>query len=230
VQGAGFACGSGFMVPFKVQGWFKVAKPTSIPAVPVRQFRDAAHPGSMFCSGIRAGALAAVCAGMAGVKRFEELDAWKLSAELRDRIEQEINRPSVAHDVKFRDQIRDSSRSAPSNLAEGFGAYRPREFARFVRIARRSLMETENHLLEGEKKKYFTKSATKALVILCHRALGATTNLLRYLESCDGQAPTDWNKPPDRSPSSEGKHKSEPNRSPNAEPNPERNPERNREA
>jgi hypothetical protein len=37
-------------------------------------------------------------------------------------------------------------RSAPRNIAEGFGRYDPREFARYLRIARASLMETRNHL------------------------------------------------------------------------------------
>jgi four helix bundle protein len=129
---------------------------------------------------------------MAGAKRFEDLDAWRLSIELRDRIVAEINKGPTLHDIGFCDQIRDSARSAPRNIAEGFGAYKPREFARFTRIARRSLMETKNHLLEGNKAKYFVEPVAGQLLLLCGRALGATTALLRYLESCDGTAPTDW--------------------------------------
>ena len=129
---------------------------------------------------------------MAGVKSFEELDAWRLSVDLRDRIVDEIKKPPAAGDSGFCDQIRDSARSAPRNIAEGFGAYKPREFARFVRIAPRSLMETKNHLLEGQKFKYFNEQAASDMLALCDRALGATTALLKYLDSCHGEAPTDW--------------------------------------
>lgn len=135
---------------------------------------------------------------MAGVKSFEELDAWKLSVELRDRIFDETERGPASRDFLFRDQIRDASRSAPRNLAEGFGAFLPREFARFARIARRSLAETHNHLLEARTRRYFPDTATDNLLILCKRALGATTALLRYLDRCDGRSPTSWSYPPDR--------------------------------
>jgi four helix bundle protein len=129
---------------------------------------------------------------MAGVKTFEDLDAWRLSVDLRDRVVELTAGRLVARDVAFCDQIRDSARSAPRNIAEGFGAFRPREFARFARIARRSLHETKNHLLEARKCGYLTEPAADELLRLCSRALGATTGLLRYLEACDGQAPVDW--------------------------------------
>src|SRR5262249_18276353 len=44
-------------------------------------------------------------------------------------------------DFKHRDQIRGSSASAPSNIAEGFGRFSPAEFALFLKYARASLME-----------------------------------------------------------------------------------------
>jgi four helix bundle protein len=34
----------------------------------------------------------------------------------------------VIRDFRFRDQLRDSAASAPSNIAEGFGRYEPAEF------------------------------------------------------------------------------------------------------
>jgi four helix bundle protein len=133
---------------------------------------------------------------VATAKTFEELDAWKLSADLRDRIVEATNRGPASRDLEFRRQIRDASRSAPRNLAEGFGAFHPREFARFTRIARRSLTETRNHLLDAQKQRYFDAEATATLLSLCNRALGATTGLLRYLDSCHGAAPTGWDTEP----------------------------------
>jgi four helix bundle protein len=73
---------------------------------------------------------------MAGVDRYEDLDTWQLSVELRDRIFAWIEASPQVKNWKFRDQILDASISPPRNIAEGFGRFRPREFASFVRIAR----------------------------------------------------------------------------------------------
>jgi four helix bundle protein len=129
---------------------------------------------------------------MAGARTFEELDAWGLSVELQERIFKATHTGAAAGDLGFREQVRDSARSAPRNIAEGFGAYEPREFGRFVRIARRSLMETRHLVMEGRTRGYFDEPTAKDLLALCHRALGATTGLLRYLDSCGGKAPSGW--------------------------------------
>ena len=131
---------------------------------------------------------------MAGAKSFEELDAWQLSVQLRDRVLPELQKEPASRDFAFCDQIRDSARSPARNIAEGYGAYKPREFARFVRIARRSLMETKNHLLDGQHSKYFKEPLASELITLCNRALGATTRLLQYLDSCNGRVPNDSRK------------------------------------
>jgi four helix bundle protein len=86
-----------------------------------------------------------------------------------------------------------SSRSSPSNLAEGFGAFYPKEFARFCRIARRSLIETRNHLKDGRGRGYFSADTSNKRCHLSLRAQKATTRLIKYLESCNGRPPDGWN-------------------------------------
>jgi four helix bundle protein len=129
---------------------------------------------------------------VAGARTFDELDAWRLSADLRDRIFQETRSGVWLTDLRFREQLRDASASAPRNIAEGFGAYAPREFARFTRIARRSLVETQSHLLDARGRGYLSPERAADLLTLSRRALAAITGLLKYLESCDGHAPTGW--------------------------------------
>ena len=129
---------------------------------------------------------------MAGAKSFEELVAWQLSVELREAVLAAIQGERVSRDREFCDQIRDSARSAPRNLAEGFDKFAPREFARYARIARGSLGETKNHILEGRAREYFSAAETETLLSLQRRSQIATTRLLAYLESCRGVAPTGW--------------------------------------
>jgi four helix bundle protein len=147
-------------------------------------------------------------------KRFEELDAWKRSVELRDSIVELTESGKSARDFDFRDQIRDACRSAPRNIAEGFGRFNPKPFAFFMRIACGSLNETRNHLLDGQRNGYFAEADVKRLLELLNRALGASTGLLRYLDSCDGEAPTGWSVNDDESSSCEPDHEKTPNREP----------------
>jgi four helix bundle protein len=81
-----------------------------------------------------------------GVRRFEDLDAWKLADELKKKVYALLDRSGAARDRRFYDQLTDSAASAPSNLSEGFGYYRHPEFAKHARIAKSSLMETQSHL------------------------------------------------------------------------------------
>ena len=83
---------------------------------------------------------------MATAKHHEDLVAWQLSEKLRQLVVALTARSEVRRHVRFCDQILRSTESAPSNIAEGFGRFKPREFARFVRIALGSLSETQNHL------------------------------------------------------------------------------------
>ncbi|MBI3400534.1 MAG: four helix bundle protein [Acidobacteria bacterium] len=118
-------------------------------------------------------------------QRYQDLVAWQLANQLKQEVYALIDRTPAKHDRRFCDQIKDSARSAPSNLAEGFGCYYHPEFARYSRVARSSLVETHNHLGDGVDLKYWSPSDAARLQTLADRATGATTRLIRYLESTD---------------------------------------------
>ncbi|MFM7053114.1 MAG: four helix bundle protein [Bacteroidota bacterium] len=54
------------------------------------------------------------------VKTFEELLSWKKARELNKFIYTETLKPTFAKDFALKDQIRRSSTSIMSNIAEGF--------------------------------------------------------------------------------------------------------------
>ena len=120
---------------------------------------------------------------MAGVTRYEDLSAWQLSYELQREVFAVTATGPVARDFRFCDQIRDASASATRNITEGFGRFRPLEFARFLEIARGSITETHHHLRDGRDRGYFTEADQARLSLLAGRAAIATTRLLRYLRS-----------------------------------------------
>jgi four helix bundle protein len=83
---------------------------------------------------------------VAGVRRFENLDCWKLSHELKLRIYDVLSRPHIKIDKEFCEDLRDAAKSAPANIAEGFGRRTDADFAHFLDIARGSLNECRNHV------------------------------------------------------------------------------------
>ena len=125
-------------------------------------------------------------------KRFEELICWQLSHELHLEVLAFTAILPASRDWKYCGQIRDSSSSGPSNIAEGFGRFRPTEFARFLDFARASLLETDNHLKDGRARGYLDDSLFSRLTHLANRAVGATTKLQTYLRSCSNDGP--WNR------------------------------------
>ena len=94
---------------------------------------------------------------MASAKRLEELEVWQLGTQLRDRVVASVEKYGFSMNRDFKDDLLRSSRSIPANTAEGFGHFEPSQFAKYLRIARASAMETKSHLLECAR---FSQQAT----------------------------------------------------------------------
>lgn len=112
-----------------------------------------------------------------GVSTFQELRAWQLAAELRDRIVAISAAPIFRQDFKFRDQLRDAACSAPSLIAEGFGRFGFKEFRRYLTMARAELLEAQNHLIDLEKRDWCAPSEVAALRDLCDHAIRVISRL-----------------------------------------------------
>jgi four helix bundle protein len=119
--------------------------------------------------------------GVAGVRHFRDLTCWQLAHELKLALSTLADSPAVKTDVGFREQLLDAARSAPRNIAEGFGRRTHREFALFLDIARGSLMECQNHLQDALERKYLAPAEFNALEALARRTCGAVARLQRYL-------------------------------------------------
>ena len=112
------------------------------------------------------------------VQNFQGLVCWQLSHELKCEVFDFTSQGPASQDFKYRDQIRASSASAPSNIAEGFGRFRPGEFAQYLTWARASLIETHNHLIDGRDRRYLSEALFTRLANLAGAARRTTTKLL----------------------------------------------------
>jgi four helix bundle protein len=62
------------------------------------------------------------------------LAAWQRAYELKLLCEELLKDSRVQRDFKFRDELSEASSAAVRNIAEGFGRFRPRENAPYVRM------------------------------------------------------------------------------------------------
>jgi four helix bundle protein len=114
-------------------------------------------------------------------------------------------------DFKYRNQIRDAVASACRNTSEGFDRFRPAEFARFLEFARGSLGEVQDGLIDAHQRRFISGELFDRLWILSKRAIGANTNLMKYLQHCADTGDAPWRRSRTRAPGT-------PNPSENREP------------
>ena len=134
------------------------------------------------------------------VDHFHDLITWQLADELRREVLAFTETGPASRDFKYRDQIRDAIASACRNTSEGFDRFRPAEFARFLEFARASLGETQDGLIDGHERNYITGELFDRLWLLSKRALGANTNLIKYLKNCADTDDAPWRKTRKREP------------------------------
>jgi four helix bundle protein len=112
------------------------------------------------------------------IRDFRDLACWQLAYALKSEVFAFTAILPASRDFKFCDQIRDASASAPRNIAEGFGRFAPRDFARFLGYARASIVETQNHLLDARDRGYIDEALFSRLFNLAAAARRTTTRLI----------------------------------------------------
>jgi four helix bundle protein len=90
-------------------------------------------------------------------QNFEELEVWKKSRELKKEVFILVKTFPSEEKYSLSDQILRSSRSVPSQIAEGHGRRTYPDRLRFCIIARGSLSETLNHFIDANDCNYITE-------------------------------------------------------------------------
>jgi four helix bundle protein len=100
---------------------------------------------------------------MAFAARFEDLEIWQQAQELALHLYRLFGSgTAAAKDYGFVDQMRRASVSVSNNIAEGFEAGSSPEFARFLRIAKRSCAEVRSMLYLAERLDYLDPKTASA--------------------------------------------------------------------
>jgi four helix bundle protein len=111
---------------------------------------------------------------MALITRFEDIQGWQEARRLVKMIYELTRSGDFARDFGLRDQIQRAAVSSMANIAEGFDCESKAEFARFLGISRRSVVEVQSllytafdigYINEVQLKEYYEQAKkTKALI------------------------------------------------------------------
>jgi len=118
-----------------------------------------------------------------GVTSFEDLRAWQTARAFKRAVYRLCDAERLAKDFKLRDQLRESAASAVSHVAEGFGRFNPADFARFLGMAKASLIEAQNHLHDAVDRGLIGDECRIEHHKLAQAALRDVLSLLEYLQS-----------------------------------------------
>lgn len=101
---------------------------------------------------------------MARVQTVKDLKVWQKSIDLTVQSYRVTSGFPAEEKFGLVSQIRRAAASIPANIAEGFGRWNQREFARFLAIASGSLRELETHFLVASRLGYIPPNRLNILV------------------------------------------------------------------
>jgi four helix bundle protein len=118
---------------------------------------------------------------MAEIKRFEDLEAWKIARELTRAIYRLSSAGEFARDFGLRDQIRRASVSVISNIAEGFEREGDKEFLQFLAMAKGSCGEVRAQLYVAFDQLYINEEQFNAISTKAIEVSQMISGLMKYL-------------------------------------------------
>ena len=116
-------------------------------------------------------------------RRIEDIQAWQVARRFKVGIYDLTNTGGLALDKKIREQLREAAASAASNISEGFGRFDPADFGRLVEVARASIVECRNHLIDAVDRGHISESIRTEHDAVAQQVLKETAGLIDYLQS-----------------------------------------------
>jgi len=114
---------------------------------------------------------------------FRDLDVWQRCRDIRIVIWALCKGFPAEEKFRLCDQMIRASRSATSNIAEGYGRYHFQENIQFCRQSRGSLFELMDHVLVAEECDYINADKREELIDKIISAIRLLNGYIRYLRT-----------------------------------------------
>ncbi len=122
---------------------------------------------------------------MATIQRFEDLPLWIKARELNKILYQFTNKKEFQNDFSLRSQMRKSSISVLSNIAEGFDRNGTREFIQFLSIAKGSAAELRAQCYAAIDLNYFTVEEHEKILLMLLEIGKMLGGFISYLQKTE---------------------------------------------
>ena len=119
---------------------------------------------------------------MATIKKFEDVEAWKVSRELCNNIGSLIDNGSFKSNYRLIGQIEGSSGSIMDNIAEGFERGTRAEFIQFLGYSKGSCGELHSQLYRALDRKYINQQQFDDFYSLAVRISSMLQKFISYLQ------------------------------------------------
>jgi four helix bundle protein len=120
---------------------------------------------------------------MAKIEKFEDIIAWQKALELSNLIYSVTNKDKFSKDYGLKDQIRRSSVSIVSNIAEGFERESNNQFIYFLVIAKGSAGELRAQIYIAKNQNYITQEEFELLNTKVTEVSKTLGGFVSYLKS-----------------------------------------------
>jgi four helix bundle protein len=120
---------------------------------------------------------------MAGITRFEEIEAWKTARQLTNLVYKVSEQRIFAKDFGLKDQIRRASVSVMSNIAEGFESRTDTQFINYLGHAKGSSGEVRSQLYVALDLKYISQEQFAEGYEFADKVSRQISRFMEYLES-----------------------------------------------
>ena len=117
--------------------------------------------------------------------RFEDLPIWQEARKLAEDVYTVSRDGDFSKDFRLKNQIRDSSVSVMSNIAEGFENQTTKQFIRYLYIAKGSSGEFRSQLYVALDAGYLSKDEMNDFKQRAENISKQASNLIKYLEDYD---------------------------------------------
>lgn len=118
---------------------------------------------------------------MATIKRFEDMESWKLARELCKKIGDIIDKGSFKRNFRLIDQIDGSSGSIMDNIAEGFERGTRAEFIQFLGYSKGSCGELRSQLYRALDRNYISQKEFDEFSVMAVRISAMQQKMISYL-------------------------------------------------
>lgn len=113
---------------------------------------------------------------------INDLSLYQKARVFRNEISKVARELPEEERYALRNQIIRSSRSISAQIAEGHGRYHYREMIQYCRIARGSLLETQDHVYVALDERYISDQQAEMLIDLQMELVRMLNGYIRYLK------------------------------------------------